>query len=58
MKVSELIDELKQYNPNAEVTRVDSETIYLSFIGESPETAGIVFVEARDYVDERFGSDS
>lgn len=54
MKVSELIDELQQYNPEAEVTRVDSETIYLSFVGDSMDSAKVVFVEARDYVDERF----
>lgn len=54
MKVKELIGELEKYNPEAEVTRTDSETIYLSFIGDSIETAGVIFVEPRDYVDDRF----
>ena len=55
MMVKDLIEELKTYNPNAEVTRPDSETIELSFIsvdGESKMNAPIVFIEARDYVEE------
>lgn len=34
MKVQELIDELKSYNPNAEITTPYSETIALSYISE------------------------
>ena len=54
MNVAQLIDELTQYNPDAEVTREDSETVFLSFIGETKEDAKFVFVEKRDYVDDRF----
>lgn len=54
MIVQELIEELKSYNPNAEVTTPYSETIYLSFIGGDKSDAKIVFVEQRDYVDDRF----
>ena len=56
MIVSELIDELKQYNPEAEVTCVDSETIELSFVDFSGQynksNTPIVFIERRDYVEE------
>ena len=56
MIVSEPIDELKQYNPNAEVTCVDSETIELSFIdfqGQYDKSnTPIEFIERRDYVEE------
>lgn len=53
MKVKELIDELKTYNPNAEVTTPYSETIELSFIdiGGGKLDTPIVFIEQRDYVD-------
>lgn len=55
MKVRELIDELKTYNPNAEVTTPYSETIELSFIsinGYDKSNTPIVFIEQRDYVDD------
>ena len=56
MIVSELIDELKQYNPEAEVTCVDSETIELSYVdcdGEYTQSnTPLVFIERRDYVEE------
>ena len=55
MIVSELIEELKQYNPDAEVTRPDSETIELSFIsveGCDKMDAPFVFIEAKDYAEE------
>ena len=54
MNVSELIRELKTYNPSAEVTREDSETIFLSFVGNDKTDAKVVFIEKRDYVDDRF----
>ena len=57
MIVQELIDELKTYNPNAEISRDDSETILLSFIGENKNDAGYVFIEKADYVDDRFGTE-
>ena len=54
MIVSELIEELKSYNPNAEVTTPYSETIELSFIsGDGKSNAEIVFIEWADYVDDR-----
>ena len=52
MKVSEFIEELKEYNPDAEITTPYSETIGLSFIGEDKMDAGIVFIEWKDYVEE------
>lgn len=54
MKVEELIDELKTYNPDAEVTTPYSETIELSFIdiGGGKSDTPVVFVEQRDYVEE------
>lgn len=56
MKVSELIDELKNYNSDAEITTTYSETIELGFIdgdGEySKEDTPLVFVLGRDWVNE------
>lgn len=55
MKVKELIEELKGFNPDAEITRDDSETIELSYIcsdGATKETTKLVFVEMRDYVED------
>lgn len=56
MIVSELIHHLKKYNPRAEVTCVDSETIELSYVdcdGKYDEsTTPVVFVERRDYADD------
>ena len=52
MKCSDLIDELKGYNPNADVVLVFSEDIELSWIdgdGEfTKETTPIVFIEGCD----------
>lgn len=55
MKISELIDELKEYNPDAEITTPYSETIGLSFISEDgadKSNTELVFIELRDYVEE------
>ena len=57
MIVSELIEELKAFNPDAEITRDDSETILLSFIcedGANQSNTKMVFIEKCDYVDDRF----
>ena len=62
MNVRELIEELKSFNPDAEITRDDSETICLSYIDDDGKydnsTAELVFVEKADYVDDRFDSDN
>ena len=61
MIVSELIEELKQYNPDAEISRDDSETILLSYIAEGgadASTTEMIFIEKCDYADDRFGSES
>lgn len=54
MIVSELIEQLKSYNPNAEVTTTYSETIELAYVdanGEhTKEDTPIVFVLGRDWV--------
>lgn len=53
MKVRELIEELKTYNPDAEITTPFSETIGLSYISDKgKENAEIVFIEWKDYVDD------
>jgi len=55
MIVKELIEELKQFNPDAEITRDDSETILLSYIiegGADKSNTELVFIEKCDY-DER-----
>ena len=60
MIVSELINELKKFNPNAEISRDDSETILLSYIcedGADMSTTEMVFIEKCDYVDDRFSSE-
>ena len=60
MKISELIDELKKFNPDAEISRDDSETIWLSYIcndGATPETTKMVFIEMADYEDCGCGSE-
>lgn len=52
MKVKDLINELEKYNPNAEVSLVDSEDIMLSFISEengTPLTTWQVFIEGCDF---------
>lgn len=51
MKNSELIKELKEFNPDAEVTTPYSETIELSYISNeeySKKTTPIVFIEGAD----------
>ncbi len=55
MKISEFIEQLKKFNPDAEISRDDSETIVLSYIcddGGTPETTKMVFIEMADYVQE------
>ena len=55
MKVNELIEELKTYNPDAEISRDDSETIRLSYIsdnGRGKSDTGMVFIEMADYTEE------
>ena len=50
MKVRELIEELKTYNPDAEITTPYSETIGLSYISDKEKgDAKIVFIEWEDY---------
>ena len=52
MKISEFIEQLKKFNPDAEISRDDSETIVLSYIcddGGTPETTKMVFIEMADY---------
>ena len=53
MIVKELIDELKKYNPNAEITTPYSETIELSYIDSNNEytreNTPLVFIEWSDY---------
>ena len=61
MKVKDLIEELKSFNPNAEISRDDSETILLSFIAEGgadKKNTKYIFIEKADYVDGRFGTES
>ncbi len=51
MIVSEFIEKLKKFNPDAEISRDDSETIELSWIcddGATPETTNMVFIEMAD----------
>ena len=48
---SELIWELQQFNPDAEVSLIDSEDICLSYIsenGESKQTTERIFIEGAD----------
>jgi hypothetical protein len=57
MKVKELQKLLDNYNPDAEITRDDSETICLSYIPKNrggADTTELVFIEKCDYVDDRF----
>ena len=59
MKISEFIEQLKKFNPDAEISRDDSETIVLSYIcddGATHETTKMVFIEMADY--EGCGCDS
>ena len=61
MLVEQLIEELKTFNPKAEISRDDSETILLSYISEGgvdKTNTKLVFVEKCDYVDDRFSSES
>ena len=56
MKVYELIEELKGYNPNADVSLVSDETIFLSYIDDDGKygkmSTGHVFIEGCDYISE------
>ena len=62
MIVSELIEELKEYNPDAEITTPYSETICLSYIDADGKydksNTPFVFIEQADYVDNRFDAES
>lgn len=52
MKVKDLINSLKEYNPNANVVLTTSEEIFLSFIGDentSKKNAEVVFIEGCDF---------
>ena len=53
MIVSELIDELKEYNPDAEITTPYSETICLAWIYDNGKydksNTPFVFIEQADY---------
>ena len=52
MKVKNLIKELKEYNPEADITLTTSETIILSYIsedeGETKKTTKQIFIEGDD----------
>ena len=56
MNVQELIDELKSYNPQAEVTTPYSETICLGYIDDEgrydKKTTKLVFIEWSDYAED------
>lgn len=52
MKIKELINELKKYNPEADITLPTSETITLSFIsdeGGTTKDTKQVFIEGCDF---------
>ena len=55
MKVKELINELKEYNQEADISLTTSETIILSYISDENGTkqdTKQVFIEGRDMIDE------
>lgn len=54
MKIIKLINELSQFNPNADVSLIDSDDICLSWIADDGEGSGKketmkVFIEGTDY---------
>ena len=54
MKIIQLINELLQFNPNADISLVDSEDICLSWIADDGKESGKketmkVFIEGTDY---------
>lgn len=57
MKVKKLINELKQFNPDADITLTTSESITLSYISKDPltnnelnkQTTSQVFIEPADF---------
>lgn len=52
MLVEDLMKSLESFNPKAEISLVDSESIYLSYIcedGATPLTTQQVFIEACDF---------
>lgn len=54
MLVKELIEQLKKFNPNANISLRDSESIYISYIcanGENPNNTLQVFLEGCDFCD-------
>lgn len=51
MKVKELIEELKDYNPEATVSLICSESVAISYIcegGATPQTTQHIFIEGID----------
>ena len=51
MKINDLVEQLKGFNPKADVSLVDSEDIYISYISEdgaTPLTTKQVFIEGCD----------
>ena len=50
MLLKNLLELLKDYNPEANVTLTTSEDIELSFIGEDKYNARIIFIEGCDTV--------
>jgi hypothetical protein len=51
MKVKELIEELKNYNPEATVSLICSESVAISYIcegGATPQTTQHIFIEGID----------
>lgn len=52
MKIEELVKELKDFNPKADISLKDSEDICISYIcedGATPQTTKQVFIEPCDY---------
>ena len=53
MNVEELIEELKEYNPKAEVSLTTHETIFVSYICDGEDVDKLntrhVFIEGCDY---------
>jgi len=52
MKISDFIKKLERFNPNADITLTDSETITLSYVDNdgkyTEKTTPIVFIEPAD----------
>ena len=61
MKVNKLIEQLKEYNQNADITLTTSEDICLSYICESvsgdsfdKRNTPIVFIEPKDFEEDMY----